>query len=62
MGIVNPSCVEMVLVATVEDSLVESNETFTISLTSSSFIVTTANATIQITILNDDCKLMLFII
>ena len=54
VGIQNPMCVEGFLISTLEDSLVEAYEEFTIQLTSSSFIVSTANDTIQITIENDD--------
>ena len=56
VAIENPACVENFSISTVDDSLVEVDEQFTISLTSTSFIVSTTNATIQITILIDDCK------
>ena len=54
VGILNPMCVEGFLISNLEDSLVEAYEQFTIQLTSSSFIVSTADDTIQITIENDD--------
>jgi hypothetical protein len=54
VGILNPMCVEGFFISNLEDSLVEAYEQFTIQLTSSSFIVSTADDTIQITIENDD--------
>lgn len=56
MAIENPMCLDNFIISTLEDSLVEADEQFTIDLTSTSFIVSTVNDTIQVTIENDDCK------
>ena len=53
-SIENPECVEGVSINTIDDSLVEGNETFSLSLTSSSFIVNISNSLLLVDIQIDD--------
>ena len=53
-SIENPDCVESVFINIIDDSLVEANETFSLSLTSSSFIVDISNSLLLVVIQNDD--------
>lgn len=52
----NLMCVEVVNVSTIEDSLVEGNEEFTLSLSSTSFIVDVATPTANVTIVDDESE------
>ena len=61
VGIQNPMCVESIQVFILSDSLVEADETFNISLSSNSFIVTIDNPNLQFTIESDDSKLSLLL-
>ena len=53
-SIENPECVENISINAIDDSLVEANEFFFISLTSSSFIVDISNSILSFTIRNND--------
>lgn len=53
-SIENPACVENISVYTIDDSLVEANEFFSLSLTSNSFIVDISNSILPFTIRNND--------
>ena len=53
-SIENPECVEIVFINTIDDSLVEGNETFSLSLTSSSFIVDISDSLLLVVIQIDD--------
>lgn len=54
MSIENPECVESVSIITIDDSLVETNELFSLTLTSSSFIVDISNSSLLVDIQIDD--------
>ena len=53
-SIENPECVEGVSINTIDDSLVEGNESFSLSLTSSSFIVDISDSLLLVIIQIDD--------
>ena len=53
----NLMCVEVVNVSTIEDNLVEGNEEFTLSLSSTSFIVDVATPNANVTIVDDESEL-----
>lgn len=52
----NLMCVEVVNVSTIEDGLVEGNEEFTLSLSSTSFIVDVTTPTATVTIADDESE------
>ena len=59
-AIENPSCIESISIQTVDDTLAEADEQFSIVLTSDSFIVSISDNSSLITIENDDCKQILY--
>ena len=61
-AIESAGCLETFSILTVEDSLTEADERFTILVTSSSFIVDFDSDTSSVIIENDDCKHKLLLI
>ena len=56
MAIENRSCVESFSIVAELDDLIEADEQFRISLTTTSFIVTISNSSLLVTIENNNCK------